>query len=77
MNAGFNCPKDGASTCEKVAALCLRIGLSLRSFLGFCLGGLSLLLLTELRYNVADALLAVSLADAVQDILDTVNHLLG
>ena len=63
-------------TCERVAALGPRIDLSLRSCLGFCFVGLNLLLLTELRDNVADALIAVALADAFQDILDTVDDLL-
>ena len=74
MNAGLHGSKDGASTCEEVATF------SFRSFQRLCLSRLNLLIvggwLAKLRDNVADAGLAVSLARALQDVLDTVDHLL-
>ena len=82
MNAGLNSSQDGASTCEEVATelrICLRLGIgfSFRSFQRLCLRRLNLLIVAKLRDNIADAGLAVSLADALQDVLDTVDHLLG
>ena len=74
MNAGLHGSKDGASTCEEVTTF------SFRSFQGLCLSRLNLLIvagwLAKLRDNVADAGLALSLARALQDVLDTVDHLL-
>ena len=74
--------QDGSSTCEKVAAqlrifLRLRIVFSYRYFERSCLSRLILFLLTKLRDNVTDAGLAISLSNALQDVLDTVDHLLG
>ena len=82
MNTGLNSSQDGTSTCEEVATelrICLRLGIgfSFRSFQRLCLIYLNLLVLPKLRDNVADAGFAVFLTDAVQDILDTVGHLLG
>merc|ERR1719305_1004247 len=71
MNAGLHGSKDGASTCEEVATF------SFRSFQRLCLRRLNLLVVAKLRDDGADAGLAVSLASALQDVLDAVNHLLG
>ena len=85
MYAGVNGSQDGSSTCEEVATelrICLRLGIgfSFRSFQRLCLRRLNLLIvggwLAKLRDNVADAGLAVSLVGALQDVLDTVDHLL-
>ena len=43
----------------------------------FCLCRHSLLVVTKLRDNVADASLAVTLTIALQDVFDTVDQLLG
>ena len=82
MYAGLNGSQDGSSTCEEVATefrifFCLGNGFSFRSFQRPCLSRLNLLIVAKLRDNVTDAGLAVSLANALQDVLDTVNHLLG
>ena len=88
MNKGFfflfksDLTQDGSSACEKVTpqvkiSLSLQFGFNVRYFPRFCLNRLHILALTKPWYNVADASLAVSLAKAVQDVLHTLEHLLG
>ena len=74
--------QDGSSACEKVTPqvrifLSLQFGFNVRYFPRFCLNRLHILALTKAWYDVADASLAVSLAKAVQDVLHTLEHLLG
>ena len=71
--------QDGSSACEKVTSQVkiFQFGFNVRYFPRFCLNRLHILALTKPWYNVADASLAVSLAKAVQDVLHTLEHLLG